>query len=85
MTAMELCRRIVHKLLEKEMILNDMPVVLSNIKLTGDNARPFPDDLLTSVYIMLKFVKENLSQIRKALEQINANGMRCLILWYFHK
>jgi hypothetical protein len=51
-----------------------MPPVLANVKLVGEDAQPFPDDYVLSVYLMLKFVKENLSQIQETLESINANG-----------
>lgn len=57
-----------------------MPAAFSNIKLTGENAQPFPEDYMTSVYLMLKFVRDNLSQIQTKLEKINSTGMLFLVV-----
>lgn len=70
----ELCKRIVRRLLEKEVLLKEMPVPLSNVKLEGEDAQPFPDDYVVNGYLMLKFVKENLIRVQQTLESIGARG-----------
>jgi hypothetical protein len=67
----DLCKRIVKLLLEKELLVKEMPAVLSNVKLV----KSLPDDYLMGVFLMLKFVKEHQNQIQQELEAINATEM----------
>lgn len=63
----EVCKQVVRFLSEKELLLKEMPSVFANLKL-GDSL--LSEDYVTSVYLMLKFVKENLGQIQQALENV---------------
>jgi hypothetical protein len=51
-----------------------MPAALSNVKLEGEDAQPFPSDYVINIYLMLKFVKENLIRVQQTLESIKAIG-----------
>ncbi|KAI6175678.1 BED-type domain-containing protein [Aphelenchoides bicaudatus] len=70
----DLCKRVIRHLLEKEVLLKELPPALSYIRLKGEDAQPFPDDYIVSIYLMLKFVKENLIRIHQTLETTGGTG-----------
>ncbi|KAI6234538.1 BED-type domain-containing protein [Aphelenchoides fujianensis] len=66
----DLCKRVVRRLLERKLLLKEMPPALAAIRLDGQDSQPLPEDLAVGVYLMVKFVKEHLSQVLRTFDEI---------------